>query len=192
MSGLVLVPLGSALDGILEALEHELTDVFGLAARRLGTLPEAESWLDAGRGQWSATEILKALLARAGPGERLLGVTERDLFIPVLSFVFGQAQLRGPAAVISLARLRPEWFGLPGDPALLARRALTEAVHELGHTFGLVHCHDKRCPMALSLGLEELDLKAARPCASCAALLAGSLELRRCRPLAARAVGGEA
>jgi archaemetzincin len=192
MSGLSLLPLGAPPGEILDVLERELAAVFGLGTRRLTALPEPASALDAARGQWSATEILKALLPRARSRERLLGVTERDLFVPVLSFVYGQAQLRGPVAVVSLARLRPEFFGLPPDPALLARRALTEAVHELGHTFGLVHCLERRCPMALSLGLEDLDSKGAWPCPTCEELLEGSLEMRRCRTPDAGAAGGEA
>ena len=120
--------------------------------------------------------MLRALLERpATDGGRLLGVTERDLFVPVLSFVYGQAQLRGRVAVISLARLRPEFHGLRPDPEVLARRAVKEAVHEIGHTFGLVHCLDRRCPMALSLGLDDLDFKTAAPCANCTALLAEGL-----------------
>ena len=66
--------------------------------------------------------------------------------MPVLSFVYGQAQLEGQVAVVSLARLRPEFHGLLPDAAVLERRAATEAVHELGHTFGLVHCLDRALP----------------------------------------------
>jgi archaemetzincin len=110
------------------------------------------------RGQWSSVAFLEALLPRVPlAAARLLGVTERDLFVPVLSFVYGQAQLGGKVAVVSLARLRPEFHGLPGSPEVLARRAAAEAVHEVGHTFGLVHCPDRRCPMSLSIGLEDLD-----------------------------------
>jgi archaemetzincin len=85
-------------------------------------------------------------------------------------------------AVVSLARLRPEFHGLRPDPEQLSRRAVTEAVHEVGHTLGLVHCTNRRCPMALSLGLEDLDFKTATPCATCAALLR---ESGAARPLAA-------
>jgi archaemetzincin len=83
--------------------------------------------------------------------------------------------------VISLARLRPEFHGLPPDTAVLERRAAVEGVHELGHAFGLVHCRDRRCPMSLSIDLPDLDRKTAEPCGDCSALLEGSLEMKRTR-----------
>lgn len=178
MSALGLLPLGSPPEAVLDALEAGLGGAFGLRARRLPARADPPEAFDAARNQWSAVALLRSLLERpATDGEPLLGITERDLFVPVLTFVFGQAQLRGRAAVLSLARLRPEFHGLRPDPQLVARRALKEAVHEVGHTFGLVHCLDRRCPMALSLGLDDLDFKTATPCASCAALLRGSLAM---------------
>ncbi len=99
---------------------------------------------------------------------RLLGVSELDLFVPVLTFVFGEAQLQGPCALISLHRLREEFYGLPARPDLLLERAIKEAVHELGHTFGLRHCPNWSCVMASTHAVERLDLKSAEFCASCA------------------------
>lgn len=172
MSALGLLPLGAPPEEVLVELEAGLREAFGLSARRVAACADPPGAFDASRNQWSAVAVLRALLERpATDGEPLLAITERDLFVPVLTFVFGQAQLRGRVAVVSLARLRPEFQGLRPDPRLVARRALKEAVHEVGHTFGLVHCRDRRCPMALSLGLDDLDLKTATPCASCAALL---------------------
>jgi archaemetzincin len=182
VSVLALLPFGSLESGVLERLEEGLPKVFGFSTRRLPGLPDPPHVYDPARGQWSSTELLKELLSRVPKdAARLLGVTGRDLFVPVLSFVYGQAQLRGKVAVVSLARLRPEFHGFPADPGVVAVRALKEAVHEVGHTFGLPHCLDLGCPMSLSIGLPELDTKTAEPCPSCSALLAGSLDMPRTR-----------
>jgi archaemetzincin len=83
--------------------------------------------------------------------------------------VFGQAQLGGQVALISLARLRQEFYGMPQNRALFLGRALKEAVHELGHTFVLTHCPEGECPMSLSTNIRQVDGKRATFCASCAA-----------------------
>jgi archaemetzincin len=179
---LAVTPLGPAPGAVLSALEAALDAAFGLPVGRVAAIDEPASAFSLQRGQWSSVAFLETLLARVPPGAaRLLGVTERDLFVPVLSFVYGQAQLGGRVAVVSLARLRPEFHGLPPAPAVLARRAAAEAVHEVGHTFGLVHCPDRRCPMSLSIDLPDLDGKTATPCAACRVLLEGSREMRLIR-----------
>jgi archaemetzincin len=179
---LAVAPLGPAPGEVVSAMEAALGEAFRLPVRRGDPMDEPARAFDGRRGQWSSTAFLEALLGRVPPGaSRLLGVTERDLFVPVLSFVYGQAQLGGRVAVVSLARLRPEFHGLPPAPVTLARRAATEAVHEVGHTFGLVHCLDRRCPMSLSIDLVDLDGKTSTPCAACRALLEGSREMRRTR-----------
>lgn len=135
--------------------------------RRGDSLPEPAAACDERRNQWMAVEFLKALLPRAPRRGRILGVTPRDLFIPMLSFLFGQAQLDGAAAVISTARLRQEFYGLPGDEGILLTRARKEALHELGHTLGLVHCPDPLCAMSLSTNLPQVDAKRDEYCESC-------------------------
>jgi archaemetzincin len=100
-----------------------------------------------------------------------LGVTDLDLYIPVLTFVFGEAQLAGGRAVVSTLRLRQEFYGLPADPELLGERLLKEALHELGHTYGLRHCPDYTCVMSSSNGVERIDLKSAEFCPTCAQLM---------------------
>lgn len=188
---LAVAPFGPAPGAVLSAMEGALGEAFRLPVQRLDAIEEPAHSFSPARGQWSSVAFLETLLARLPPGvSRFLGVTERDLFVPVLSFVYGQAQLDGQVAVVSLARLRPEFHGLPADRELAARRALKEAVHEVGHTFGLVHCPDRRCPMSLSVNLEDLDLKAHDPCASCSALLEGSFDMRRLRSPASEGPGG--
>ncbi|HVO09335.1 MAG TPA: archaemetzincin [Vicinamibacteria bacterium] len=177
-----LVAVGPVPEPPLARIEECVRAAFRLEVRRLSPVAEpAEAYVPS-RGQWSSSELLRVLLQQRPPGcSRLLGVTERDLFVPVLSFVYGQAQLGGAAAVFSLARLRPEFHALPSDAAALQRRAAVEAVHELGHTFGLVHCRRPHCPMSLSVDLADLDRKTAELCPGCSALLEGSLPMKRTR-----------
>ncbi len=177
-----LAAVGPAPEPALLRIAEAVRAAFRLEVRPLPALAEPAAAYSSSRGQWSSAELLRVLLAELPPGcSRLLGVTERDLFLPVLSFVYGQAQLAGAVAVVSLARLRSEFHGLAPDPAALERRAAVEAVHELGHTFGLVHCRQGPCPMSLSIDLTDLDRKTAAPCPACSALLEGSLQMKRSR-----------
>lgn len=172
MSTIAVVAIGPPDEEALASVEKAVAGAFGRPVERLAPLAEPGGALDAARGQWSAPEMLRALLrARPASAERILGVTSRDLFIPVLSFVFGQAQMDGPTAVISLARISQAFSGFPEDRELLLTRARKEALHELGHTFGLVHCPDAACPMSLSTGVVQVDRKGEAFCASCAALV---------------------
>ena len=102
---------------------------------------------------------------------KVLAVTGVDLFIPMLSFVFGQAQFGGSAALISLARLQQEFYGIPPNPGLTTTRAVKECIHEVGHTFGLIHCPDPGCPMSLSNNMRQVDVKSDEFCSNCSIIL---------------------
>ena len=124
------------------------------------------------RNQYHSTAILQAIQPLcAGSGVRLLAITECDLFVPVLTFVFGEAQLEGGCALVSTSRLREEFYGMAPNEELLRERLLKEAVHELGHTFGLRHCGDWRCAMASTHAVERLDLKEPAFCSACARIV---------------------
>ncbi|MEZ4222128.1 MAG: archaemetzincin family Zn-dependent metalloprotease [Polyangiaceae bacterium] len=118
------------------------------------------------RRQYDARRVLLNLAERATT-DYILGVTGSDLFMPVFTFVLGEAMLGGSAAVISTFRLDDQRYGLAKNPELLAARVLKEAVHELGHCQGLVHCHDSKCVMYAAGGVEEVDLKRAELCLAC-------------------------
>jgi archaemetzincin len=185
MSTIALAAMGPLPDGLTALVAEALRRAFALPVATLPALAEPADAYSPRRNQWLASAFLEHLLAAAPPAPfRLLGLTERDLFVPVLSFVYGQAQLEGRAAVVSLARLRPEFHGLAQDGALVERRVATEAVHEVGHTLGLVHCLDRRCPMSLSIDLTDLDRKTAEPCPGCSALVEGSSAMKRARAVA--------
>jgi len=97
----------------------------------------------------------------------MLAVVREDLFIPPLTFVFGEAELGGTLAVVSSCRLDNTRYGLPADPALLANRLAKEAVHEAGHMAGLTHCFEQQCVMRVSTSVEEIDLKGETFCDAC-------------------------
>jgi len=92
-----------------------------------------------------------------------------DLYIPILTFVFGEAQIGGPCGVVSAHRLRQEFYGLSPNSGILRERLRKEAVHEIGHTLDLTHCDDYQCAMAPSHAVEWIDLKDSGLCSSCRA-----------------------
>jgi archaemetzincin len=103
---------------------------------------------------------------------RILGITSVDLYVPSLNFVFGEAKLGGPSAVISTHRLYPQFYGQAPNEELFLKRVEIEAVHELGHTFGLRHCPDQDCVMHFSNGIVDTDRKGSEFCGRCAGLVA--------------------
>jgi archaemetzincin len=175
MAGIDVVPMYfTDRDELLRRLGSALERDFRATVRYRNPWFDPESAFDASRGQYRASFLLKALLAdpHEGPAERILGVTGVDLFTPVLTYVFGEAQLGGRAAVVSTHRLRSEAYGLPPSEQLLFERLHKEAVHELGHTYGLLHCPNPACVMRASSYAEEIELKGARFCDGCRAIVA--------------------
>lgn len=168
MSDLCLVPIGSVPPKALEWIENAAAEWFPLPIRRLSTLPIPANAYDPKRAQYQSVEMMKMLSQFVPSGAaRVLGVTDVDLAIPMLSFLFGQAQFDGPIAVVSLCRLHQEFYGLPEREDLLRERTVKEVLHELGHTFGLVHCAETACAMSLSTHIQFVDLKAEKYCARC-------------------------
>jgi archaemetzincin len=169
MKRLQLLSVGE-LDGIvMEGLAVELANHFGLPCEVLPQSIDPQFSLHGERRQYHSSKILAQLSQFISSKTwRLLAVTGNDLYIPILTFVFGEAQMGGPTAIVSYYRLRQEFYGLPADGDLLRQRLLKEAVHELGHTLELTHCDDYRCAMSASHSVELIDLKENAFCESCA------------------------
>jgi archaemetzincin len=162
-----LIAIGRVEKELLSMLQSGLSKAFHCPVFCSMTMPEPVYAFDQRRNQYLSTAILRVLREQPKtPGdERMLGVVDHDLYVPELNFVFGQAS--GTVAVIALTRLRPGFYGLPDAPRLFQQRVLTEAVHELGHTYGLPHCVNSHCVMFFSNTLHDTDRKSSAFCPQC-------------------------
>jgi len=148
--------------------------------RTMPPIPVPLESFEARRNQYYSTRILKEMLGDVPRDAfKLLGVTDKDLCIPILTYVFGEAQVGGTAAVVSLARLRQEHYGLMPDRPLLLERLRKECLHELGHTFGLVHCPSKDCVMYLSNTVVDVDIRGRDFCMACHTVVASNTATER-------------
>jgi archaemetzincin len=180
MSSLHLVPVGPPDVAVLERLRRGLQDAMRVSCEVLPASLDPAPFLHAQRQQYHSTQILGALGGFLQNGcWRVLGITSMDLYMPILTFVFGEAQLTGRCCVVSSKRLAQEFYGLPADPELFADRLLKESVHELGHTLGLTHCQDYGCVMAASHSVEWIDLKGSSFCQACQQRAAPVIPARR-------------
>ena len=164
---IILVSIGEVDEASIKTLNQPLAEIFGQGTQ-IGdsiALP-LESW-NARRGQHLASLLLAKLPSPPSLGDRVLGVVDVDIFAPGLNFVFGEADIARKRALISLWRLSQEFYGLPQNENLFRERALKEAVHELGHTYGLEHCLDSNCVMHFSNSLHDTDMKGWDFCPNC-------------------------
>jgi archaemetzincin len=174
-----IVPVGHVNPAIAEFLALTLPETLGVPCRIRNSPIDVPGAYSAARQQYNSTEILAQLIRLNDNGPtKILGVTDVDLFIPILTFVFGEAQLGGQAALISVHRLHQRFYSLPDDEELFFERCEKEALHELGHAFGLVHCRRFECVMHFSNSIEQVDLKSETFCPACYNLLPQSLRNR--------------
>ena len=163
-----LLPVGRVDAALLENVRAEIAYALPVSCElsRLELDPNPSYHPE--RQQHHSSEILERMqpLVRADHW-RVLAITAVDLYIPILKYVFGEAQMGGPCALVSYHRLHQEFYGLERDVALLNQRLLKECVHELGHTLGLHHCQDYRCAMASAHAVEWIDLRENAFCESC-------------------------
>lgn len=133
--------------------------------RKISIPPDSYNAL---REQYNATAILKKMIVyKQRNKEILLGIIDADLYASKLNYVFGEADPYAGVAIISLWRLRQEFYGLPRDEELLKERAVKEAIHELGHVYGLDHCSHPKCIMYFSNSISDTDRKRAEFCDIC-------------------------
>ncbi|NUM79943.1 archaemetzincin family Zn-dependent metalloprotease [bacterium] len=161
-----LCPIKFSNAALLERVTEALLHRYSVVPLELGI--ELDSVFSKERGQYYSTQIIADAVEHANPLDgKLLILVEVDLFIPVFTFIFGEAQLRGPVALVSVCRLHEEFYTGRTNDNLLFERTMKEILHELGHTFGLVHCKSWDCVMHASASVEEIDIKGGGFCEEC-------------------------
>lgn len=168
MSYIDIVPIGEIEERLLLSLEQGIFRTFKIQTRIRHRHFDLSPAHDPIRDQYNSSGLLLQLINDILPGtSKILGVTELDLFIPIFTYLFGEAQLNGVGAVVSTHRLHNQFYGIPENEELLRNRLLKESIHELGHTFGLIHCFSLRCVMNTSTYVEQIDQKLDSFCRSC-------------------------
>lgn len=170
---IILLPIGEVETWILNGLEKDLENTLGCKVERHKPVDVPSDAFNPARGQFNSSHILSKLpsLIEAEKRDKVIGITDVDLYAEGLNFVFGEAEPGGQFAVISLARLRQSFYSLPENKAIFLERARKEAVHELGHGVGLAHCSHSECVMHFSNSLSDTDRKSASFCSECRARL---------------------
>jgi len=152
------------LERIAESVKHEYGHEVVIDEKRL----ELSRFYDPARKQYDGNNLLKEIDSLyASESFKTVGMFRVDLFIPILTYIYGQAFLNGRTAIASLFRLNNERYGMTADDKLLLDRFIKEVIHELGHTFGLKHCHVPGCVMASSTYVEDVDQKSRELCNKC-------------------------
>jgi len=163
-----LVPIH--LDSVewMDRLQAGVERAFGVRTECRNHPVDLSLAFDPVRKQYRSSILLAQLIAHP-PADtlKILGITDVDLFIPVLTYVFGEAQLDGIGAVVSIHRLKNSFYGLSEDNERMVERLVKEVVHELGHTFGLFHCPRAGCVMNASPYVEDIDQKSDTLCIEC-------------------------
>jgi archaemetzincin len=176
---ILISPIGDSESELYNPISREVSRIYGYPTEVMPLLQDVDFAFDAGRNQYYSTMILETLAMKA-PSRALktLAITHVDLFIPVLTHVYGEAQLGGKTCIISIYRLKE---GLPAiDPQkVFLQRVVKEAIHELGHTFNLRHCPDHTCLMHYCRSERDVDQKSDDLCRHCKVLLEDELKKGR-------------
>jgi len=171
-----IMPVGKVEKEAFDYLQNNLGRRFKLRCQLVNPIEIPAEAFNRKRRQYYSPLILQAILDSAPQNcHRILGILDVDLYVPELNFIFGQADPQNGVAIISLTRLRQEFYELPPNKEIFQKRMLKEAVHELGHTYGLKHCPNPRCVMYFSNSLQDTDRKGADFCILCSEKLKAHL-----------------
>jgi archaemetzincin len=170
-NSILISPIGELSPELIEAIAGEIKQVFGFTTEIGAVLQDLSFALDQNRHQYNSTLVLEQLAANTLPHSlKVLAITQVDLFIPILTHVYGEAQLGGAACIVSTFRLNEGPSGMSIQKKFI-ERIVKEAVHELGHTFNLRHCPEHSCIMHYCRNEEDVDRKSDQLCRYCKIML---------------------
>ena len=173
---IAISPIGNIDSSLTDSIGREVKRIFGYRTEVVPFFDQLDFALNFERQQYYSTMILEKLAAMASArAVKLLGITTVDLFIPILTYVYGEAQIGGVACIISTCRLS-EGISSSGSGQRLHDRAVKEALHELGHTFKLRHCPERSCIMHYCRSIQDVDRKSDHLCRHCHVLLEDELK----------------
>jgi archaemetzincin len=173
---ILISPVGELNTTLIEAMAGEIQRVFGFYTGIDSILNDLSFALDHNRNQHHSTMILEQLAARApAQAVKVIAIAQVDLFIPILTHVYGEAQLGGTACVVSTFRLNEGRSGMNISQKYIDR-IVKEAIHELGHTFNLRHCPEASCIMHYCRNEEDVDRKSDELCRYCKVMLGDEIK----------------
>ena len=168
LPNITLISFGYFEKHILEKTYEAVKEEFNCSVSLKEGHLDLSEFYDNARRQYNGNMLLKQVDSMTFPGSfKTIGLFNVDLFISILTFIFGQAFLGGRTGIASLYRLSNEHYGMTVDKNLLLERFKKEVIHELGHTFGLIHFNNSICVMKSSTYVEDIDQKRQHFCLSC-------------------------
>lgn len=169
MSYVCLMEIGKIEEDIIKVISKEIESAMNFPVKQIKMdVKMIKNTFSIERNQFLASRILKKI-AQYTPSDCLktLGIIDVDIYTPIFTFIFGQSQFEGRVSLISLHRLKQDFYALPSNNELLIERALKESLHELGHNFGLSHCDNPSCVMHFSNNVVKIDRKGKDFCKDC-------------------------
>jgi archaemetzincin len=168
VKNITLIAFGYLNDDLLDSVYLDVEREFSVPVKTKQGHLDLSEFFDSGRKQYNGNLLLKEIEQKfAKEKNKTLGIFNVDLYIPILTYIFGQAYLNGNCGIASIYRLNNDRYGLKPDKQIFYSRIRKEIIHELGHTFGLLHCSNPICVMRSSTYVEDIDQKEQQFCTKC-------------------------
>ena len=165
---ITLISIGYFDDDFLKNVAEAVKQEFHLSVNIKEGHLDLSEFYDPTRRQYNGVKLVKEVENNfSSDSAKTIGLFNVDLFIPILTYIFGQAFLKGRTGIASNYRLSNERYGIKTEGNLVLDRFKKEVIHELGHTFGLIHCHIPTCVMRSSTYVEDIDQKSSNLCLKC-------------------------